>query len=381
MPRNRNRSHLPTIAWLEHRTGFPSPEEREQIIQRRQVLYKDLFHQIFYQGVEEDDPAIQRLVRKYGPEEVRLMMRYIDKRQEAFDIFVQNDAFDYRLYRQNFARFGGQLPFLSLAEYNRLNDEFSRLVIDRFEKSEEHKTPREQELVELLFVHYYLWEDLIPEDVPARPSTTPEPVLRYKEPLATLLTYGSNLEAHPLFFSQLDGWRKHIQGLVNMALDPALLNGWPGDPASWAPWYALRLVGELGSIENIPALASLADQPNDWLSDLLPDVLGYMSPEAEPFLSIMVDESGISFKQRGLMIESLARMAANKPVIRPKIIHDFVEQLNRKQTHPTIAAWLIHFLEELDVHQEFQEEIAAAFDEERVDLNIVQYEDLDWGDE
>lgn len=69
MPRKRHAARpAAKIDWLEHRTGYPSPQEREAIIDRRSQLRLELIGLIVRDQLP-DSPAGRRLVEKYGEEE------------------------------------------------------------------------------------------------------------------------------------------------------------------------------------------------------------------------------------------------------------------------------------------------------------------------
>ena len=56
------------IEWLKHRTGYPTPAEREVIIQLRKELTAELLMMIFTK-VDPESPRAQALAKKYSGEE------------------------------------------------------------------------------------------------------------------------------------------------------------------------------------------------------------------------------------------------------------------------------------------------------------------------
>jgi uncharacterized protein (DUF1800 family) len=202
--------------------------------------------------------------------------------------------------------------------------------------------------------------------------------LPYSEPLTSLLAYGSSLLPPAIFVSQFESWRKHIPALTRMAVDPALLNGWPSDPASWGSWYALHLLGKLGAAESAFTLSELADLENDWLSDRLPEIWAEMGLEAEPLLWMLLDDPSHSTKKRGLAANALQLLADEEPLLRPKIIESFGKFIANPVTDPTINAYLIHFLGELDAQSFMRPLIETAFAENRVDTAVIELEEMDW---
>lgn len=163
-----------------------------------------------------------------------------------------------------------------------------------------------------------------------------------------------------------------------MALDPALLGGWPSENASWAPWHAVHALGELQAWESAPALAVLAHRENDWLSDHLPHIWADMGAEVEPSLWMILEDTSASAKQRGLAADSLYLMTDDNEAMRLKLVRGFDKLLGNAQVfNPTVNAYLIHFLMEMDAVDEIFETVELAFDQSRVDLDITTPEDLD----
>ena len=168
-----------------------------------------------------------------------------------------------------------------------------------------------------------------------------------------------------------------------MALDPLLLDGWPADPASWAPWYALQLLGELGAVESAYSLSELADIENDWLSDLLPEIWAGMGPAVEPFLWMIFEDSAHSTKKRGLAANALQLLAGEEFALRGKVVDAFGRLIANPSTPPALNAYLVHFLGQLEAQGVLRPVIEAAFAENRIDTEIIELEDMEWmeGDE
>jgi hypothetical protein len=139
-----------------------------------------------------------------------------------------------------------------------------------------------------------------------------------------------------------------------MALDPGLLNGWPAEKASWAPWHAIHALGDLQAWESAPALAGLADLENDWLSDHLPHIWADMGMEVEPSLWMILEDPFASAKRRGLAAESLSIMTEDNEAMETKVIRGFEKILgNTKTFDPSVNAYMIHFLREMEAEEEF----------------------------
>ncbi|MEW6285575.1 MAG: DUF1186 domain-containing protein [Chloroflexota bacterium] len=369
----QKQSDFSQIEWLKHRTGYPTPEEREKIIHMRQQLIMELAT-LMVRGVKPQDAEGQRLVRKYGTEEVERAVNIIGE-VINLPVLIAEDAKNYREYRQRYARFGAGLKFYSAREIEEMQMAHTQSIkeIDDISKP--------SELDKLLLYGWRDWEDITPPAIPIRPDDfhAPQPA-SYPAPVNELLAWGDDLKRVYVFVDDMDvtTWKKHIPALTRMALDPGLLNGWPAEPASWAPWHAIHILGKLQAWESAPALAKLADLENDWLSDHLPHIWADMGAEVEPSLWAILEAPSASVKQRGLAAQSLSILAEDDEAIKNKVIKGFAKMLgNAKIFNPTVNAYLIHFLRDMHAVENVRDVIESAFEEERVDLNIIAPEDLE----
>jgi hypothetical protein len=371
----QKQSDTPKVEWLKHRTGYPSPEEREQIIDLRQELLMELVS-LMVTGVKPDDELAFKLAGKYGAEE---MDRATSIVSELIDLPmpIAEDAKSYREYRQRYARFGAGLKFYTAREI----EELERTHVKSVEESGDVNGTTE--IDKLLLFGWRDWEDITPPAIPPRPDdfNAPSPA-SYPAPINELLEWGDELGMSHDFVDEADLliWRKHIPALTRMALDPGLLNGWVTDKASWAPWHAIHALGMLQAWESAPALAKLADLENDWLSDHLPHIWADMGMEVEPSLWMILENASASTKQRGLAAQGLFMMTEDddEEIMLDKVIKGFEKILgNAKTFNPTVNAYLIHFLREMESVDEIRETIELAFDEERVDLDVISPEDLE----
>ena len=85
------------IEWLRHRTGYPTPEEREKIIQLRRQLSVEVLS-LAISSAEPDNPRLRALINKFGKEEV---LRAEQAFRDGFDMpsLVADDARSNRDYR------------------------------------------------------------------------------------------------------------------------------------------------------------------------------------------------------------------------------------------------------------------------------------------
>jgi hypothetical protein len=358
----------PQIEWLKHRTGYPSPEERQAIIRMRGELRAELLMMMFTK-VKPDSPRAQALYKKYGKEEVERAIQKIDEGMET-PSFIADEARGYRDYRQRYAHFGAGLRFLT-------SEELGALYVEFFAQMREGK---DSEAGRLLLVDWRDWEDITPPAVPPRPAdfTTPSPA-SYPAPINELLDWGDDLKRSHEFKDETEyiQWRKHIPALTRMALDPGLLHGWPSEPASWAPWHAIHSLGTLEAWESAPALAPLADLENDWLSDHLPHIWADMGLEVEPSLWMILEDASASAKQRGLAAESLVMLTEENEAMENKVVRGFQKILhNAVAYNPTVNGHLIRSLNNMERLDEVEETVNAAFGAGRVDPQIITPEDL-----
>jgi hypothetical protein len=378
--RKEKQTDIPQIEWLKHRTGYPTPEERERIVQLRQDLSIELI-QLMIMGVKPDDPRIHALVRKYSAAEVERATRAFRESMSRPSL-VADDAFSYRDYRLRYARFGSGQKFYTAQEvedlYTRHSDQFKDMLLG----GDRNKQPKsEDDLNKLLLIGWDEWKDLTPPAIPIRPDDfhAPQPA-SYPAPIRELLEWGDVLNMSLQFTDETDYtlWRKHIPALTRMALDPGLLNGWPAEKESWAPWHAIHALGNLQAWESAPALAKLADIENDWLSDHLPHIWADMGMEVEPSLWMIMENPSASVKQRGLAAQSLSIMAEDDDVMENKVVRGFEKILGNANTvDPTLNAYLIHFLREMGAGEEIWDVIESAFDDEHVNTDIISLEDLE----
>lgn len=365
------------IEWLKHRTGYPSPDEREKIIQLRQELSEELLKSMVMGG-KPDKAKFQSLIRKYGIAEVERATNTFNATIDQITTFIADDARSYREYRHRFGRFGAGLKFYTSREINGV------YAANLKSMEETDSLDGITELNKLLLFDWRDWEDITPPNIPPRPDdfTAPTPA-SYPAPINELLGWGDNLNRSHDFPDETDFllWKKHTPALTRMALDPSLLNGWPGEKASWAPWHAIHALGTLEAWESAPALAELANFENDWLSDHLPHIWAEMGMEVEPALWMVLESSSASEKQRGLAAQSLELMTEDNEAMERKVIAGFEKILkNTKTFNPVVNAYLIHFLNEMKVVDDISETIQQAFDEERVDLDIITPDDLEEDD-
>lgn len=378
MSKRRRHSARPTapsqIEWLKHRTGYPTPAERKAIIQLRKEIMAE-FITLLVAKADPEDPRSRAMYKKYGWEEVQHVIKAIDGAMD-FPSPIADDAYSYREYRRRYARFGAGLKFFTPKEIEGLHSGYA----EQFKENDDD----ENETNKLLLMDWRNWEDITPPAIPPRPAdyAAPQPA-SYTAPITEFLEWGDDLKRPHDFIDETEHiqWKKHIPALTRMALDPGLLSGWPSEKFSWAPWHAIHVLGNLHAWESAPALASLANLENDWLSDHLPHIWAEMGMEVEPTLWMILEDSSASTKQRGLTAESLYMMTNENEAMETKVINGFDKLLRSTKTFDrALNAHLIRFIREMGAVDELRETIDTAFEQNRVDQDIFTLEDLEEDD-
>jgi hypothetical protein len=238
---------------------------------------------------------------------------------------------------------------------------------------------RERELSNLLITPHALWEDITPPAVPPRPADfNAPPADYYAAPVSELLAWGWDL--NPKVIKQKTGDLKHwapwANDLGRMTLDEGLLNGWPGEAASWAPYHALELLGILKAHPWAANLCSLVDHENDWLSDRLPEVWVNMGTEVEKALWPEIKDRSRSLPRRKLALSGLRSLAERYPTRRLAIVNQLAGLLAAStKEEANFNGYIVFVLERLEA-VEVKEVIEAAFEQKKVDPRVFKQSSL-----
>ncbi len=351
-----------------HEKAYPSPAERLRIIASRDELTKALINLRVRGNLSESE--VNKLIAKYGPDEVFHVSLVLQNSLQPSG-FLVDEPHIYRHYRLGFACFGGTRRFLSQSEHEGLSFERAMLYAQREFKSliKRKPSPRELELGELVMTDWHVWDDITPQAIPPRPANYPAPA-SYPPPLASILTWGWHLDPGRISREQ-SAYAACQPGLERIVFDESLRNGWPSEPASWAPWHALQLLGALRAVGSARRLADLHKLPNDWLSDLLPQVWAQMGADVEPSLWDILDDPTCNPEQRGLAASGFQRLIENKSIPRLPAIRALAERLSSGRTDNAIVnAYIIFVLENLDA-VETKDAVRAAFKKKLVDTKIM----------
>jgi tetratricopeptide (TPR) repeat protein len=203
---------------------------------------------------------------------------------------------------------------------------------------------------------------------------------RYPEALAGLLTLGQ-----PDDNTDYEPWAESLKGyvpdLIRMALDKDLNQRYEDDPAVWAPLHALQILGVLGAAEAAEPLTACLDWDDDWTSEALPDVYAGIGPAAIPFLQKYLENSAHDIYGRSKASGSLAAIAQAHPEMQKDIVAYLAAFLDRPAANAsaaeeTLTAFVICDLGDLGDRSAYPA-IKRAFDENRVDTQILGLEDVE----
>jgi hypothetical protein len=363
----RSKKHLTRKKKQLKQPAYPDPETWRKIVaQRGQILRQ------FLLGLAEGTPDIVHdLVNRYGAYQVRYVLeKYQEYERPSFLI---DEPTIYRQYRWLFAQFGGDRPFLSrqgydaalLAEMDDL-ERVERMVLGISGPDDIIESDR--------LVHLAYATDITPPAVPPKPADFEAPApQRYSNVMRPLLKIGWRLDESALgqHLSRLSNWRSVLPELSQMATDPGLVNGWPGEKASWAPYHALILLGRLQDPGFADGLMALIPVEDDWLSDLLPGVWAQMGPAAAAPLWRRLEALAYGDDKLAVLVAGLLKIAQSHPDQSDTTVSKFINLLDAgTREHIDLNAYIAFALDELG-DAAAAPSIQKALDEDRVNERIV----------
>ncbi len=360
-------------------TSYPTPEERAKIIQARVNLVDQL------SVLAEHHPERERLIEIHGAETVaRLQKNIVDNGFE--DIPIGGDALLYRQYRRTFARFGGDRSFLDKPTFDEKTLSYTKALTSRLIKSVipflgRKPSKKEAELFDLLLLQVDYWEDITPPATPSRPTSFESPIpLEYDDPIAQLLTWSwqdtDTNQAETL--DDLSIWQDQGEVLLEVILDEGLLEGWPGDTESWAPYHALDMLGQLQASDFATNLISLLGRENDWLSDKVPQVWAKMGPTIVPDLLKYLENRQQPTGKRAPVLYGLTLIAEQYPEQRNQIISTMTTHLEAAtEKDAEVNGYLVYMLNRLNVI-EAKDAILNAFRRNMVSPDVISINEIDF---
>jgi hypothetical protein len=362
---------------------YPPEEERWEIIERRQAILRELIKDMVTNAGENQVARANSFLDHHDQIDVLMALNAMTENLSRAGLLLDH-ARVYREYRRAFARYGGERRFLRAAEFEELNVEYVKMSMKR-EMLPVIKIPaskREKELRDLVLSGHNLWEDITPPAVPPRPADfqAAEPGV-YTPPAQNLLSWGWEIDRRRVtkaVAGDRKRWLAAVPDLQRMALDEGLLSGWPGEAASWAPEQALDVMTFLKVSEGTAALATLADRPEDWLSDKLAEVYAAAGPSVEEELAEDFANPAYSENRRQALLGGLHALAENYPARREAIIRRLADSLDANPVEQAkLNGYIIHVLDQLE-GVEAADAVRSAFKEDRVDTGIIEQGDIEW---
>jgi hypothetical protein len=179
-PNTQTETHQ-QIEWFKHRTGYPTPEEREKIINLRQRLMMEII-KLAVLEVHPDDARYRNMIKKYGEDEVIRAERSFRESMDSSSR-VADDASSYRDYRLRYSRYGEGLKFYTSKEVDDLYVSYgSQLKNLLNDDSTGYEVEPEENISKLLLIGWQDWDDITPPAIPPRPidfiARHPRPIPR-----------------------------------------------------------------------------------------------------------------------------------------------------------------------------------------------------------
>lgn len=355
-------------------TTYPDQQTWRRIVfQRDQIL-----RQLIAGSVGNVPDVVTRLVSHFGTYEVGyVLQRY---QGHIHTSFLTDETAVYRHYRLLFAQFGGNRPFLSkrgldaaITKETKNPNQLRRMLMGMSGPDDVFESDR--------LTHLSYATDITPPAIPPQPVNfkAPKPG-DYSPQLTSLLNLGWQLDEAAMRmmpdFSQEALWRNVLPELSQMAVDPGLVNGWPGQPASWAPYHALTVLGHLQATAFAAALLPLISMKDDWLSDRLPDIWAQMGPVAALPLWEMVEKRAYPDKKLAILVAGLLKIAQTDGSQVMLFGRRFIDLLNGSPAkHANLNAYLVYALDELGDNTAVPA-IRAAFNQNRVNRDVIGPESI-----
>jgi hypothetical protein len=163
--------------------------------------------------------------------------------------------------------------------------------------------------------------------------------------------------------------------LIELATDTELLHEEP--PECYGPIHALRLLGEMPSVDMIAPLLSplpitrnYADEqlPQLWLSEL-PQIIGRIGAAAIEPLWAIADDEARGIPARTVALVALAYVTVVAPDMRDAVIAGLRERLSTS-ADPTINAYIVTALGDMGV-QDVYADVMKLYREGKINQRIV----------
>ena len=166
-----------------------------------------------------------------------------------------------------------------------------------------------------------------------------------------------------------------ISPLLTLATDVELMHGEP--PECFAPLHALRLLGELGSVEIIEALLrpfpvtleyDQEELPQLWVNEVA-QIIGHLGAPAIDPLWQVADDEGWNMAARSAALTALGYVTAVAPATHAQIVAGLRERMQRSQD-TMLASHLAIALANLGV-SDLYPELMAMYRAGKLDQDIL----------
>ena len=212
-------------------------------------------------------------------------------------------------------------------------------------------------------------------------KTTPDPALaRYPAAMAGLLSLGKAREDMD-YRPQAEQLTDYVPDLIRMVFDDDLNERDEHDPAVWAPYHALKVLGVLGPAEAAEPLTACLDTEDEWIGEELPAIYAAIGPAAIPVLQAYMADREHENEARGAASNALVAIAQAHPAVRDEIVAFLTAFLDRPAAgangdEEVVTAFVIADLGDLKALTAY-EAIRRAYAEDRVDGQIIGLEDVE----
>ena len=212
-------------------------------------------------------------------------------------------------------------------------------------------------------------------------KTTPDPALaRYPAALAGLLSLGKAREDMD-YRPKAEQLTDYVPDLIRMVFDDDLAARDEHDPAVWAPYHALKVLGVLGPAEAAEPLTAGLDTEDEWIGEEMPTIYAAIGPAAIPVLQAYLADREHTNEARGAASNALVAIAQAHPAARAEIIALLTAFLDRPEAgangdEEVVTAFVIGDLGDLKALTAY-EAIRRAYAEDRVDGQIIGLEDVE----
>jgi len=199
----------------------------------------------------------------------------------------------------------------------------------------------------------------------------------YADPVRQLLTLGEiegfDPDEWPDYPAAFGLGPAHIDALIRMGCDAALLDADMACSEAWAPMHAWRALAQLRAEAAVaPLLAVTAAYEEEHVLDPeLPTIFGLIGPAALPHIAGFVLDPANAISPVSTAISGLTEIAGRHPDCRAEVIDILVRVLEAPAgSDPTILGFAVSALLDLEAIEAI-DAIRGAFRREAVDLSIA----------